>query len=138
MSKGSDIAFTDDIAVAVAEDLGISKEKALAHIDFMTYWIKTIANNPQNLSIGLPGIGQLYVNINKVQKLYNHFSQLDDEEFKPTWTDKLESHRIRLEAFNREFPDFEGYHRQKKKSKFFNNWFNKGMSLEELENWQNK
>lgn len=138
MSREGDIAFTNDIAILVAAELGISKEKALAHIDFMAHWIKIIANNPQNLSIGLPGIGQLYININKVQKLHNHFSQLDNEELNTSWANRLENHRLRLEAFNNEFPDHEGYHRQKKKSKFFNMWFNKGMSLKELENWQNK
>jgi hypothetical protein len=138
MSNKGDIAFTNDIATSVAEELGISKEKALAHIDFMSHWIRIIAEDPQNLSIRLPGIGKLYVNINKVQKLYNHFSQLSSDEFKSSWSSKLESHRLRLEAFNNEFPDHEGYHKQKKKSKFLNMWFNKGMSFKELENWQNK
>lgn len=138
MSNKSEIAFTKDIATSVAEELGVPRDMVLDHIDFMTHWIKTISKNPEVLTIRLPDIGQLYVNISKVQKLYDTFSEMDESEMKTSWLNRLENHRLRLEAFNVEFQEHEGYQRHKKKSKLFNNWFNKGMNLQQLERWQNE
>jgi hypothetical protein len=138
MNKDSEIAFTKDIAELVAEELGISKEKVLSHIDFMAHWIKTITEDPENLNVYIPHVGYMYLNVSKVQKDYDHFSNLEPDKMKPSWVSKLDNQRVRLDKFNKQFPNLDSYNRHKKKSKFTNNWFNKGMTLQQLEEWQNK
>lgn len=138
MSKHDEIAFTGDIARAVAEELGISKEMAMDHIDFLVHWIKYISRDPHNLNIQIPHIGYMYINVGKVQKAVDHFSTVPEEDMSTSWINQLEKQRVRLQEFNKQFPDLEGYNRHKKRTKIMNNWFNKGMSLQELEEWQNK
>ena len=138
MDSSDEIAFTGDIASAVAEELGMPRESVMQHIDFMVHWIKEISKDPHNLSIYLPNVGYMYLNVGKVQKDFDHFSSLPEADMKTSWINQLENHRIRLEEFNKQFPNLEVYNRHKKRTKIMNNWFNKGMTLKELEEWQNK
>lgn len=138
MSDTSEIAFTTDIAQLVADDLGVSKKKALEHIDFTVHWIKTITKNPKALNIYIPNVGYLYLNMSKVERDFNYFNNLSKGSLTPSWLTRLENQKVRLEEFNKQFSTSVGYNRHKKKSKFSNNWFNKGMTLQELEDWQNQ
>ena len=137
MGNYSEIAFTRDIARSVAEELGMSVEAVESHIDFTVHWIKKLSKDPKNLNIYIPHVGSMYLNIGRVKNDYNHFSKLDTEEMITSWLNQLEKHRIRLEEFQNQFPEG-GYNRHKKRTKITSNWFNKGMSLKELEEWQNK
>lgn len=138
MIRDEEIALTSDVARAVAEELGISKKMASHHIDFLAHWIKKLSKNPQILNIQIPYLGNMFLNISKVKREYDFFSELSEEEMSKSWSNRLELHRLRLEEFNRQFPNLEGYSRHKKKTKIMNSWFTKGMSLKELEEWQNK
>lgn len=139
MSSEKEIVFTGDIAKSVANELGVSEDMVLHHIDFLSHWVKTLTKDPSVLTIQMPHIGRMYVNISKVEATFKAFDAMDKTGMKTSWLNQLERHRLRIEEFNRQFEDRGGgYNRHKKRSKFFNNWFNKGMSVEELENWQNK
>lgn len=137
MGNHSEIAFTRDIARSVGEELGMSTEAVESHIDFMVHWIKEITKTPTNLNIYVPNIGALYLNVGRVKNDYDHFSNLDTEQMITSWVNKLEKNKARLEEFHNQFPSG-GYNRHRKRTKITSNWFNKGMSLQELEEWQNK
>ena len=138
MNRHEEIAFTRDIATAVSEELGIPRETVMHHIDFMVDWIKEISKDPKNLSVYLPHIGYMYLNVGKVQKDFDHFNSLPKEDMITSWLNQLERNGTRLEEFNKQFPDSKKYNRHKKKTKIMNGWFTKGMTLKELEEWQNK
>ncbi len=137
MGNYSEIAFTRDIARSVGEELGMSTESVESHIDFKIHWIKEITKNPKNLNVYIPNIGSLYLNVGRVKNDYDHFSKLNTEEMITSWVNKLERNKVRLEEFHNQFPA-SGYNRHKKRTKITSNWFNKGMNLRELEEWQNK
>jgi len=137
MAKKSEIAFTRDIARSVGEELGMSTEAVESHIDFMVHWIKKLSKEPTILNIYIPNVGSMYLNIGRVKNDYEHFSKLGTEEMITSWVNQLERHKIRLEEFQKQFPDG-GYNRHKKRTKITSNWFNKNMSLRELEEWQNR
>lgn len=137
MVKSKEIAFTRDIARDVAEELGMTTEAIEHHIDFMVHWIKHLSKNPKNLNIQMPHIGNIYLNVGKVLHDYNHFSKLDTSEMPESWLIQLERNRIRIDEFNKQFPNT-GYNRHRKRFKITSSWFSKGMNFRELEEWQNK
>jgi hypothetical protein len=137
MVNNKEVAFTRDIARSVGEELGMSTDAVESHIDFMVDWIKELSKDPKNLNIYVPNVGSLYLNIGRVKNDYDHFSKLHPEEMLSAWVNQLNRHSIRLEEFYRQFPGA-GYNRHRKRTKITSNWFNRGMSLKELEEWQNK
>lgn len=137
MQRPSDIAFSKDIAELVAKDLGITKEVALRHIEYMVDYIKKLTNNPEVLNIYLPHIGSLYLNWKRVEVDYNHFSNLPKESMNASWDRQLELNKKRLETFKKEFPKVDKYIRHKKRFKLTSPYFNKGKNIQELEEWQN-
>ena len=137
MHKPSDIAFTKDIAELVAKDLGISKESAMYHIKFMVDRIKGLTKNPEILNIQIPHIGYFYLNWKRIETDYNHFKKLPKEEMNTSWNRQLKLNEKRLETFKKYFPECNGYIRHRKRFKLTSPYFNKGKSIQDLEEWQN-
>lgn len=138
MKRETDIAYTDDIIDEVAIKLGIPRAKVMHHMDFMVHWIKTLTRDPQILSIYIPHIGTLYLNWSMLEKDHDRISKYSDKDLTKNLRRRIEDDEERLVRFKQEFEGIEGHIRHKKRFKLFNPHFTKGMSLEELENWQNK
>lgn len=138
MIYDSDIKFSDDIAELVSDELGISKDMVLHHIDFLAHWIKKLTNDPEILTIRIPHLGRMYLNVSKTKEAVSFMSSLPDDTMTPNMNRELELNIKRLENFGKEFEGHRGYNRHKKKAKFTNHYFTKGMSPKELEEWQNK
>lgn len=138
MNHDKEIAYTEDIAGEVARELGMSEEKIMYHINFMVHWIKTLTKRPTIQNIYIPHIGSLFLNWSKVQSDYDKFSSLPKAKHRNGWEKRLNDDEIRLEEFKLKFEGEEGYIRHKKRTKITSPFFNKGKSLQELEEWQNK
>jgi len=135
--KPEDIAFSKDIAEAVALKLGISKSSALKHIDFFVHWVKKLTEDPDIVNISLPSIGSLYVNWTMMK---NRVELLKSKEEDITEFDKkrISLFESKIKKLEKEFEDNNGHNRHKRRFKFTSTYYNKGMSIEEMENWQNK
>lgn len=132
-----DIAFSKDIALEVSKKLGISKESALKHIDFLVHWIKKLTEDPEVVNIYIPSIGSLYANWTMME---NRVNLLKDkgEDMKLSDENRIKLFEKKIKKLEKEFEGNAGYNRHKKRFKFTSTYYNKGMSLEEMEIWQNK
>jgi hypothetical protein len=106
------------------------------HIDFLVHWLKKLSASPDILNVRIPHVGYMYLNISKIKRSVEYFS--NDEDLNESWKPLLDLNRARLETFSNEFEGIDGHNRHKKKSKITNKYFTKGKSFKELENWQNK
>lgn len=138
MISQKEIAFSDDIARIVSEETGYPKDVVMSHIDFLSHWIKKLTKDPSILNIRVPHVGYLYLNISRVKRDVEHFSNIPKEDMNKAWVKVLEMNIARLEAFGKEFDGHTGYNKHKKRTKIVNPYFCKGMDLKQLEEWQNK
>lgn len=138
MIDEKEIAFSEDIARLVSEETGYSKDAVMSHIDFLAHWIKKLTKDPTILNIRFPHVGYLYLNISRVARDVEHFSNIPKEDMNKAWLKMLELNKIRLDTFGKEFDGHTGYNRHKKRTKIVNPYFCKGMDFKQLEKWQNK
>lgn len=136
-NEEKEIAFTEDIADLVAQELGMPREKILHHMGFFSHWVKHLTKLPTVLTVYMPKLGTLFLNWSKVKSEVEYFGKIPEAELSTQWANRLRVNRERLEEFKRVFGDYNGYIRHKKRQKIFNPYYTKGKTLKELEQWQN-
>jgi len=135
--KPEEIAFSVDIAKDLSKELGLSTECILEHIDFLVHWIKKLTEDPEIVNIYIPSIGSLYANWNLMENAIP-ILEAENEYSKPYKKERAKTFSKRLDRLRKEFEGHVGHIRHKTRSKITSRYYSKGMSLEELEVWQNK
>lgn len=135
----SDIVFSSDIISSVSRKLNIPEKKVKHVFDFIFWFIKRKAREPDVFSFNLPHIGRLYLSTERLKK-----ASIDKEIKDHVSKKQRVGHRnskSKVEAFEKMFAEKSGgkYLRTvHKKSLNLNNYFfTKGLSLKELEISQN-
>ena len=140
MESSKEILLTQDIAKAVAEELGISNRSAREHIEFLTHWIKTLAEKDEVCQIQIPHVGHIYPNVRRSQATVNRMQKLVDEKGL-TLSNNQEKVKGMLQSkadfIRSKYPDAERNMLHGDKARFSNPWHRAGKGTAELEKFQN-
>jgi hypothetical protein len=83
-----EISFTEDICRLVSKETGEPEEKVMHHIDFLVHWLKKLSTSPDILNIRIPHVGYMYLNISKIKRSVEYFS--NDENLNESWKPLLD------------------------------------------------
>lgn len=137
----SDITFSKDIVKAVAKRTGFSEDKVKHVLDFMLFFIKKKAKEPNVYSVRIPFVGVLYMKTYALQML------LKEREKRNTVSKKSREIHVKLkekvkrlheehEKLQKEVGDIV-YTPHKYRRTLTNWYFTKRMTKQELEEYQN-
>lgn len=136
MKGRSKIVFTEDILKKVSQDKNIDIEKVRALYKIMIDFLIHLKNKTNAVSIKIPFIGTLYIKQKFVHQMCRKYSHKESDK------EKLEIYKSKLDILQRFTDDLcknERYiiNRHLGKSKLYTKYYNKDMSIVELEEFQN-
>lgn len=135
-----DIVFSSDIITSVSKKLDISERKVKHVFNFLFWFIKRKAREPEVFSINLPFIGRLYLATERLKRANREKEKKDQVSKRQKIGHK--NAKDKIEIFERIFQKAADgkYLRSphKKRSNLNDYFFTKGLTIQQLEAFQNE
>ena len=137
------IAFDDDIILNVLEKTNYTEKQVVVVYNFLMQNIRKAIREPDRHMLLLPNIGPLYYKVEAARKYIDKLKHMQKTQpLSATQRERLLRFSKKIELFDEYFSEkTEGksvFTRHKNKSFINNYFFRKGMTLKEVEEYQNQ